>query len=411
MRQAQPHPGIHQPRTQDREALRRDRHGRRARAVELPAGGHQRQDPAYPTPGLRLPQPQLPHRPNLPLSRRYHPEPTHRKVRSRTLGRDDLHRRRTVRHYNVPRVNPGLGALLALHICPGRARRVRPRCIAVARAKVCAWMWRLFGGPPAARAAGPGHRRRNGALDVDSTLVIAHSDNDGAALTTSVRMTSIRSRSPATTPVNCSLSGCGRVTSGRTPPPITSTSLAEAIAQIHDRPSWSASMSAITSPPSAIMMARSTSRPRSLHRPPATPRQPGRQGLRQPGPAGPAPRPDTRTDRGPAQRTSRGDRGHPQLHTIAFGVSAGLLGLGFILVIVLLPSRRRLADLREAGAATPAAPGPSPAPAPPAVAAVSTQQPASEAIPVALCSCSPVITPVAGAHPVSASMGRITRMH
>jgi hypothetical protein len=34
-----------------------------------------------------------------------------------------------------------------------------------------------------------------------------------------------------------------------------------------------------------------------------------------------------------------------------------------------------------------------------------------EAIPVALCSCSPVITPVAGADPVSASMGRITRMH
>jgi hypothetical protein len=98
-------------------------------------------------------------------------------------------------------------------------------------------------------------------------------------------------------------------------------------------------------------------------------------------------------------------------YTIAFGVSAGLLGLGFILVIVLLPSRRRLADLREAGAATPAAPGPSLAPAPPAVAAVSAQQPASEAIPVALCSCSPVITPVAGSHPVSASMGRITRMH
>jgi hypothetical protein len=93
-------------------------------------------------------------------------------------------------------------------------------------------------------------------------------------------------------------------------------------------------------------------------------------------------------------------------YTIAFGVSAGLLGLGFILAIVLLPSRRRLADLGEAGAATPAAPGPPPAPA---VAAASAQQRASEAIPVALCSCSPVITPVAGAHPVSASMGRITR--
>ena len=80
-------------------------------------------------------------------------------------------------------------------------------------------------------------------------------------------------------------------------------------------------------------------------------------------------------------------------YTIAFGVSAGLLGLGFILAIVLLPSRRRLADLMDAGAATPAAPGPPPAPTPPAARA---QQQASEAIPVALCSCSPVITTVAG---------------
>jgi EmrB/QacA subfamily drug resistance transporter len=77
-------------------------------------------------------------------------------------------------------------------------------------------------------------------------------------------------------------------------------------------------------------------------------------------------------------------------YTIAFGVSAGLLGLGFILAIVLLPSRRRLAELRDAGVATPAAPAPLPAPAAPA------QQQASEAIPVALCGCSPVITPVAG---------------
>jgi hypothetical protein len=67
-------------------------------------------------------------------------------------------------------------------------------------------------------------------------------------------------------------------------------------------------------------------------------------------------------------------------YTIAFGVSAGLLGLGCILTIVLLPSRRRRADLN----ATPTAP----APTPPAAR--------SEAIPVALCSCSPVITTVAG---------------
>src|SRR5438132_6455420 len=76
-------------------------------------------------------------------------------------------------------------------------------------------------------------------------------------------------------------------------------------------------------------------------------------------------------------------------YTIAFGVSAGLLGLGFILAVVLLPSRRRLADLGDAGASTPAAPGP------PTAAAAPAQPQACEAIPVALCSCSPVITRVA----------------
>jgi EmrB/QacA subfamily drug resistance transporter len=75
-------------------------------------------------------------------------------------------------------------------------------------------------------------------------------------------------------------------------------------------------------------------------------------------------------------------------YTIAFGVSAGLLGLGSILAVVLLPSRRRPADLVDA--ATPAAPGPPPGPA------ARAQQPAFEAIPVALCGCSPVITTVAG---------------
>jgi transposase InsO family protein len=57
------------------------------------------------------------------------------------------------------------------------------RRIAVARARVRARMWQLFGGPPAARAAG----REIGAgvvvLDVDSTIVLAHSDKDGAAAT------------------------------------------------------------------------------------------------------------------------------------------------------------------------------------------------------------------------------------
>jgi EmrB/QacA subfamily drug resistance transporter len=85
-------------------------------------------------------------------------------------------------------------------------------------------------------------------------------------------------------------------------------------------------------------------------------------------------------------------------YTIAFGVSAGLLGLGFILAIVLVPSRRRLADPSDAGASTLAA-GPPPTLAPPTATAAPAQQPASAAIPVALCSCSPLITPLAAANP------------
>ncbi len=80
-------------------------------------------------------------------------------------------------------------------------------------------------------------------------------------------------------------------------------------------------------------------------------------------------------------------------YTIAFGVSAGLLVIGFILAIVLVPSQHRLAELREAGAATPVAPGPATELVPPATAP--SQQQVSEAIPVALCSCSPLIRPVA----------------
>jgi len=78
-------------------------------------------------------------------------------------------------------------------------------------------------------------------------------------------------------------------------------------------------------------------------------------------------------------------------YTIAFAVSAALLGLGFILAIVLLPSKHRLAELRNAAAAAAAA-----APAPAPARAAAAPQPAFEAIPVALCSCSPVVTPVAG---------------
>ena len=103
-------------------------------------------------------------------------------------------------------------------------------------------------------------------------------------------------------------------------------------------------------------------------------------------------------------------------YTIAFGVSAGLLGLGFVLAIALLPAKQRLADLRHqaqlaeaAAAPTPASTAPAgtapagTAPARPIPARTSSArtppaepvlQPAPEAIPAALCSCSPVVHPV-----------------
>ena len=40
-------------------------------------------------------------------------------------------------------------------------------------------------------------------------------------------------------------------------------------------------------------------------------------------------------------------------YTVAFGVAAGLLGLGFLLAIALLPSKRRLGELRDAEASRP----------------------------------------------------------
>ena len=67
-------------------------------------------------------------------------------------------------------------------------------------------------------------------------------------------------------------------------------------------------------------------------------------------------------------------------YTTAFAIAAAILGVGVILAIVLLPSRRRIAE-RGTGAARPAA-ARAPQPEP---------QPAPQAIPVALCSCSPVI--------------------
>jgi MFS family permease len=68
-------------------------------------------------------------------------------------------------------------------------------------------------------------------------------------------------------------------------------------------------------------------------------------------------------------------------YTTAFTIAAAILGLGVIVAIVLLPSRRRLAELGTAAERT-SAPEPQPAP---------------QAIPGALCSCSPVISPVPSA--------------
>jgi EmrB/QacA subfamily drug resistance transporter len=89
-------------------------------------------------------------------------------------------------------------------------------------------------------------------------------------------------------------------------------------------------------------------------------------------------------------------------YTVAFAVSAGLLGLGVILAVGLLPSRHRLDQLRETAArvaTAPTAPPPLPARARPgyahpASAQAATLQEGFEAIPAALCSCSPVVSRV-----------------
>jgi hypothetical protein len=57
---------------------------------------------------------------------------------------------------------------------------VQLRRIALARAKIRARMWQLFGGPPASRAAGRDIGAGVVVLDVDSMIVLAHSDKDGA---------------------------------------------------------------------------------------------------------------------------------------------------------------------------------------------------------------------------------------
>ena len=81
-------------------------------------------------------------------------------------------------------------------------------------------------------------------------------------------------------------------------------------------------------------------------------------------------------------------------YTVAFTLSAALLGLGFILTIVLVPTRRRLEELRRAEAApTLATPAPAvPVPVPARAAAAPLPEP--KAIPVGLCGCSPVIVQV-----------------
>ena len=71
-------------------------------------------------------------------------------------------------------------------------------------------------------------------------------------------------------------------------------------------------------------------------------------------------------------------------YTLAFAVSAGILGVGVILAITLLPSRRRLEELRNQAAAAasgPAAPAPAPAPeSAPGPASGSAPVPAAEPV-------------------------------
>jgi EmrB/QacA subfamily drug resistance transporter len=92
-------------------------------------------------------------------------------------------------------------------------------------------------------------------------------------------------------------------------------------------------------------------------------------------------------------------------YTEAFAISAALLGAGAILTVLLLPSRRRVDELRARAAPAAAAPAAQGAAAPAPAAATPAGVPAAaaaelsaaaphhgfEAIPVALCSCSPVV--------------------
>ena len=82
-------------------------------------------------------------------------------------------------------------------------------------------------------------------------------------------------------------------------------------------------------------------------------------------------------------------------YTLAFTISAALLGLGAILAILMLPSRKRLEELTSEASAL--IPEPEPEVAEPALApqsqAASALQPAVKVMPVGLLCCSPVIDP------------------
>ena len=82
-------------------------------------------------------------------------------------------------------------------------------------------------------------------------------------------------------------------------------------------------------------------------------------------------------------------------YTLAFAISAALLGLGAILAILMLPSRSRLEELTsEAPALHPrAGGGGAPARPPAAARGAPAQHPAAKVMPVGLLCCSPVIDP------------------
>jgi len=96
-------------------------------------------------------------------------------------------------------------------------------------------------------------------------------------------------------------------------------------------------------------------------------------------------------------------------YTTAFTVAAVILGVGVIIAAVLLPSRRRFAELSAAAEAAAAAEATAAAPAIPAGEARPKPQLAPEAIPGALCSCSPVLSPDSGAGPADGRGSRLVR--